>query len=484
MTKLPSDLAFHDLVEVGKLIKSQSVSSRAVTEAQLQRIAVLDSDLRAYVHVLPTTALAQADVADKEIAAGQHRGPLHGVPIAIKDLCWTEGVPTAAGTIVHKNFVPTEDATAVRRLKEAGAVLVGKTQLTEGAYSDYHPSIVPAQNPWNRDYWTGISSSGSGVAVAAGLCYGAIATDTGGSIRWPAAANGVTGLKPSWGRVSRHGVFELAASLDHVGVMARSAADAGALLAAIAGADANDPTTVTDPVQDYPGEATAGIQGIRIGLDASWNGDGVDAETQAALAAAATVFAELGARLVQIHFPDVTQIVTDWVPNCAVEAAVAHEQDYSQHKDQYGPILSLVIEAGKAVSGIDYQKILLRRTAFRGRVQALFGSVDIVLTPAQPFAPLTLATVATLGEQPSLIAKLQRYTCPFDMSGHPTLSLPAGFGTDGMPIGLQLVAGRLQEAMLLRAGVAFQCATEWHRQHPKLPPTDNSLSGKAGGSLS
>ena len=167
-----------------------------------------------------------------------------------------------------------------------------------------------------------------------------------------------------------------------------------------------------------------------------------------------------------------------------MEAAVAHEQDYSQHKDQYGPILSSVIEAGKAVSGIDYQKILLRRTAFRGRVQALFGSVDIVLTPAQPFAPLTLATVATLGEQPSLIAKLQRYTCPFDMSGHPTLSLPAGFGTDGMPIGLQLVAGRLQEAMLLRAGVAFQCATEWHRQHPKLPPTDNSLSGKAGGSLS
>lgn len=215
-----ADLAMCDLIEVGNLIAARAVTSREVTEAQLARISELDEHLHAYARVLEVDALAQAEAADKEMASGDRRGPLHGIPIAVKDLCWIEGVPTAAGTAVYRNFVPREDSTVVRRLKEAGAVLIGKTQLTEGAYSDYHPSIEPVRNPWNGEYWAGISSSGSAVATAAGLCYGAIASDTGGSIRWPAAANGVTGLKPTWGRVSRHGVFELAASLDHVGPIA------------------------------------------------------------------------------------------------------------------------------------------------------------------------------------------------------------------------------------------------------------------------
>ncbi|MGO4834590.1 amidase, partial [Rhizobiaceae sp. 2RAB30] len=410
-----------------------------------------DGDLHSYVQVLGTAARAQAEAADDEIAAGRYRGPLHGVPIAIKDLCWIEGMPTAAGTTVYKDFVPAEDATVVRRLKAAGAIVLGKTQLTEGAYSDHHPSVTPPRNPWNGDYWTGISSSGSAVATAAGLCFGAIASDTGGSIRWPCAANGTTGIKPTWGRVSRHGVFELAASLDHVGTIARSVADAAAMLAAIAGPDPRDPTAANGPVPDYLTATRIGADGLRIGIDAAWNSEGVDAEVRAALAAATTTFAELGAKLVPVEFPDVAQIVADWVPNCAVEAAVAHETTYAAHKDQYGPVLASVIEAGQAVSGMEYQKILLRRSVFRGRVNALFQSIDLLLTPAQPFAPLTLAAIATLGEQPDLIAALQRYTCPFDMSGHPTLSLPGGFAGDGMPIGLQLVAGHFQESMLLRA---------------------------------
>jgi amidase len=469
MIDIPDEFAFHGLIGIGELIKQRSVSSRAVTEEQLQRIARLDRDLHAYVQVLQASALAQADAADHEIAAGTWRGPLHGVPIAVKDLCWIEGVPTAAGTIVHKNFVPSQDSTVVRRLKDAGAVLIGKTQLTEGAYSDYHPAIAPSLNPWNKDYWTGISSSGSAVATAVGLCFGAIASDTGGSIRWPSAANGVTGLKPSWGRVSRHGVLELAASLDHVGAIARSAADTGAILAAIAGSDPHDPTASTLPVSDYAAATRRSAGALRVGIDPRWNADDVDTDTQSALAAAIAVFADLGAEIVDIAFPDVAQIVADWVPNCAVEAAVAHEADYAAHKEIYGPILAALIEAGAALSGADYQKILLRRAAFRGRVEALFGRVDIVLTPVQPFAPLTLATIATLGEQPDLIAKLQRYTCPFDMSGHPTLSFPAGVACDGMPIGVQLVAGHFQEATLLRAGAAFQRVTSWHRRHPPLP---------------
>ena len=273
-------------------------------------------------------------------------------PIALKDLFWTKDVPTAAGTAVHRDFRPDQDATVVRRLNEAGAVVLGKLQLTEGAYSDHHPSVTPPKNPWNADYWPGISSSGAAVATAAGLCYGSLASDTGGSIRWPCAANGLTGLKPSWGRVSRYGVFELAATLDHVGTIARSAADAGAMLGVIAGRDRADPTAVLDPVPDYLAAAEQDIRGLRIGVDAKWNSDGVDVATQQVLEAAVEVLRELGADIVDVKFPDVKQTVADWVPNCAVEAAVAHEATYPARKDEYGPVLASVIETGRALSRI------------------------------------------------------------------------------------------------------------------------------------
>ena len=477
MTVDATDLALRELIEVGQMIAAGDVTSYQVTQAQLERIERFDGHLHAYVQVLADTALAQAAAADKERAAGVRRGPLHGVPIAVKDLCWIEGVPTAAGMAIHRDFVPSTDSTVVRRLKEAGAVLIGKTQLTEGAYSDYHPSVTPVVNPWNETYWAGISSSGSAVATAAGLCYGAIASDTGGSIRWPSAANGVTGLKPTWGRVSRHGVFELAPSLDHIGPIARSAADVGALLTAIAGSDVRDPTAALVPVPDYLAAASVGLPGMRVGIDPRCDSDGVDLDTQAAMAAALQTFRDLGARIVEIEWPDATRIVQDWPTHCAVEAAVAHEAYYPAHKTSYGPILSRVIEAGAAVSGVDYQKILLRRAAYRGRVEALFSTVDAVLAPVHPFAPLTLSSIATLGAQPGLVAALQRYTCPFNMSGHPTLTFPAGRARDGMPIGLQLIAAHFDELALLRTGTAYQSATSWHRQHPTLPEHRSTAGG-------
>lgn len=466
MTAKAIDLHYLELMKVAALIRTREISSQEVTRAQLDRIASVDGELHSYALVMADAALARAEGADAEIAAGRYRGPLHGVPIAVKDLCQTKGFPTAAGMAVHRDFVPDEDATVVRRLNEAGAVLLGKTQLTEGAYSDYHPSINPPRNPWNADYWPGISSSGSGAATAAGLCYGSLASDTGGSIRWPSAASGVTGLKPTWGRVSRHGVFELAASLDHVGTIARSATDAGALLGVIAGGDPKDPTALLDPVPDYLAAIKEGMRGLRIGVDPAWNSDDVDAGTQSVLADALRAFLELGAEAVEVRFPDVAQVVADWVPNCAVEAAVAHKATYPAHKEQYGSILASVVEAGHALSGIEYQEILLRRKAFRGRVDALFSTIDLLLTPVQPFAPLTLARIQTLGEQPVLIAMLQRYTCPFNMTGHPTITLPGGFTQDGMPIGFQLVAGRLGEEALVRAGAAFQSISAWHHRHP------------------
>lgn len=466
------NVEFCGLTEVGELIARRAIASKDVTEALLSRIRRLDGELRAYARVLDESALRQAEIADREIEAGIHRGPLHGVPMAVKDLCWIRGVATAAGTVVHKDYVPARDATVVRKLIDAGAVLIGKTQLTEGAYSDYHPSIPPVQNPWNGNYWAGISSSGSAVATAAGLCFGAIASDTGGSIRWPSAANGVSGLKPTWGRVSRYGTFDLAPSLDHIGPVARNVIDVAAILKVMAGHDPNDSTTSVRPVPEYLTDASANIRGKRIGIDPHWNSEDVDDWTQAALTEACAIFSNLGAELVEVSFPDVRQIVADWTPNCAVEAAVAHQAAYALHKEQYGAILSSVIENGMAVSGMAYQEILLRRASFRGQVEALLSSVDAILTPVHPFAPLALKTIATLGEQPELIAKLQRYTCPFNMSGHPTLAFPGSASVEGMPIGLQLIAAEFDESALLALGAAFQGATSWHRRQPGLsgPP--------------
>jgi amidase len=236
------DLHFLELTDLAELIRTQEISPVEATHQQLDRIAMLDGTLASYAVVTAERAMAEAREAEADIVASRYRGPLHGVPLAVKDLFWTCDVPTAAGMTIHKRFRPTEDATAVRRLREAGAVLLGKLQMTEGAYSDHHPEITPPRNPWNADYWPGISSSGPGVAVAAGLCFGALASDTGGSIRWPSAANGLTGIKPTWGRVSRHGVFDLAPSLDHIGP--RSVADAAALLAAVAVAA---PATLNPP---------------------------------------------------------------------------------------------------------------------------------------------------------------------------------------------------------------------------------------------
>jgi amidase len=304
------------------------------------------------------------------------------------------------------------------------------------------------------------------VAIAAGLCYGSLASDTGGSIRWPSAANGLTGLKPSWGRVSRHGVFELAATLDHVGVIARSATDAGAMLGVIAGCDHADPTAVLDAVPDYLAAAEQDVRRLRIGFDAKWSSDGVDIATQQVLGEAIEALRALGADIVDVRFPDVKQAVADWVPNCAVEAAVAHEATYPARKDEYGPVLAAVIESGRALSALDYQRVLLRRIELRGRVASLFETIDLLLIPVHPFPPLTLAMIRTLGEQPDLIARLQEYTCPFNMTGHPTITLPGGFSTSGLPVAFQLVAANLDEATLVRAGAAFQRVTSWHRRHP------------------
>jgi amidase len=462
------ELHYLEIAELSRLIAARKVSPVELTRDLLARIERLDPALGSYARVTPELALEQARQAEQMIGRRQILSQLHGVPIAVKDLCYTRGVPTSAGMPLHRDFVPGFDATVVRRLREAGAVLLGKLQLTEGAFADHHPDVTPPVNPWHRDHWSGASSSGSGVATAAGLCFGSLGSDTGGSIRFPSAANGTTGLKPTWGRVSRHGCFELAASLDHIGPMCRSATDAAILLGAIAGADANDPTALLDAVPDYLAADDRELRGMRIGFDERYALDDVDADTRCAVEATLEVLRALGAEIVGVRFPAVAATLADWGLHCAVETAVAHEPTFPARRAEYGPGLAGLLDAGRALSALDYQRILLRRRDFSGRVHAALAPVDALLVPAQPIAAPTIARMEMLGRVPAELAALIRYTAPFSMSGNPSLTVPAAFTAAGLPVGVQFVGRHLGEAAIVRVGRAFQRATDWHRRHPPL----------------
>jgi amidase len=464
---MPGDLHYLSLADVAQRLKARKLSSVEATQATLDRIAKLDPGLKAYATVTPERALKDAARLDQESAAGKSRGPLHGVPIAVKDLCNTEGVATAAGMAIHRNNVPTRDATVVRRLKEAGAVLLGKLQMTEGAFGTHHPSIAAPLNPWNAAYWTGASSSGSGSATAAGLCFGSLGSDTGGSIRFPSTQNGVTGLKPTWGRVSRAGVFALADSLDHVGPMTRDALDAALLLGVIAGADAEDPTASPAPVPDYAGGINGGVRGRRIGVPLGLAD--LDGGVGRVLDAAAAVFKQAGAQLIEVKLPaSVEQGARDWVPLCAVETALAHEATYPSRASDYGPVLAAFIDAGRRTSVIELARLQVRRASLSGDLTKLLASLDLLLMPVMGKATWTIKGLEAAGRDPETVAARLRYTAPFDMSGQPTLTLPGGMTADGMPVGFQIVGPAFGEAAILAAGHAYQQATDWHRKRPPL----------------
>jgi len=464
---------FLSLQDVARRIASRDLSSLRLTELMLDRISTLDSTLKSYATVMRDRALADARLADQEIQRGRYRGPLHGVPIAVKDLCYTKGVRTMGGTAALKTFVPDEDGTVVAKLREAGAVLLGKLNLTEGAMIGYNPSFDVPLNPWNRNRWPGGSSSGSGVAAAAGLCFAAIGTDTGGSIRFPSSACGIVGLKPTYGRVSRFGVLALAESLDHVGPMARRVGDVAVVFDAIAGHDAKDPTSLRDPVTSAVADLSKGVDGLRIGIDRDYALTGIDRGQSAAIEDALKVLEGRGARIIDVKMPALDGMIPVWSAITGSEALKAHATTYPRQADAYGLYFRTFMESSAPVTEKQVADARAWRAAFADRMHALLESVDAMVCPAggDPAWPITpeLQVGPLAAFHAAWFAAAPRaaeFTMPMDLAGTPAICLPSGFSSDGLPYSIQFAGRRLGEGTLCRIANAYEEATNWHLRHP------------------
>jgi len=379
-----------------------------------------------------------------------------------------EGLPTTGGMELLHDFHPGEDATVVKRFRQAGAVLISKLHMTEGATWLHHPAFPRPTNPWSAEHWTGVSSSGSGVAVAAGLCFAAIGSDTGGSIRMPSSANNLTGIKPTWGRVSRHGIVHLCESFDHIGPMARSAEDAAALLLAIAGADPRDPTTLTDPVPDYLAQMSRGVGGMTLGLDRSYATNDMASEIVAAIDQAVEVFRALGMRVQEVTFPWCDADSQIAMAMFSAEMLHAHSETYPAQQERYGPELRALLGRAAETRGIDVAASSIARDRFRGQLRTMFAGVDMILVPGLGRILPTWEAMDELSADKDFDPVIGRFTFPFNFSGIPTISLPGGFSVEGLPIGIQLAAPWLAESSLIRAGVAFQRATDFHKRRAPL----------------
>jgi amidase len=468
-SQITGPLHYASLADVAGLIAKQEIRSADLTRQILDRIATVDGHLQSYVTVTAEQALASARRADDEIRAGRYRGPLHGVPIGVKDLCYTRGVRTMAGTKVFADFVPDYDATVVARLEAAGAVILGKQVLCEGAYGPYFPGYRVPVNPWDATRWSGVSSSGSGVATAAGLCFASVGTDTGGSIRYPSAANGCVGLKPTYGRVSRYGVFALAPSMDHIGPMTRTVEDAAILFETMAGADPLDPTSLPDPVPAVRSGLRQGVAGLRIGFDRRYATANVDDDVAAAMDEVLATLTRLGASVVAVTMPDVSQVGNAWFELCFAEMLAVHATTFPSRAGDYGPGLRVVLESGQRQESAKFAAANRLRTEVSASIDSVLDTVDCLLCPsmsnsarAKETDPFDEDTVETW----SALVRNDVHTQPFNFSGSPTLSVPCGFSADGLPLSVQFVGRRLSEAMLCRIGHVYEQATSWHLKHP------------------
>ena len=461
----PTELTLN---EASELVREKKISPVELTQACLSRIEQLNPKLNAFITVTADSALTQAREAESEIRRGRRKGPLHGIPIALKDLVDTAEVRTTAASGLFKDRIPSQDAEIVRRLKAGGAVLLGKLNMHEFAYggSSVISYFGAVRNPWDPAYSPGGSSGGSAAAVAAELCYGAIGSDTGGSIRMPAAYCGIVGLKPTYGRVSTRGVIPLAWSLDHVGPMTRTTLDAALMLHVIAGYDPEDTSSSDTPVQDYAAGLEAKTSSLRIGIPRAHFYEGLHPEIQAAMDTALSVLGKLTSFQQKIEIPAPND---DALLIQKVEAYAYHREYVTKTPELYQPETLKRIHAGAGISAAEYISARRQLDQSRRSISKAFDAVDLVVTPTTPVPPFAISGL--LADLDHLRAKevlASPNTRPFNLLGLPTVSVPCGFTTGGLPIGMQITGRTGDEANVLRLAHAYEQATEWHKHKPNL----------------
>ncbi|SDE71397.1 amidase [Blastococcus fimeti] len=462
------DPAALGLQEAAALVASGELSSTALVAAVLARIDRADGVLQSYADVYADEALALAAEADAAVRDGRPLGPLHGLPVALKDLYDVAGRPTLAGSDVRTGHVADADSEVTRRLRAAGAIVVGKTVTHEFAFGVVS---APTHNPWDVGTIPGGSSGGSGAAVAADLCLMAMGSDTGGSIRIPAGLTGVVGLKATYGRISKRGVAALSWSLDHAGPLTKTVGDAALCLQVLAGHDPADPSSVDAPVGDYLSGLTAGVAGLRIGVPVNWFFDWSDDDVDAAVRTAIGVLEAAGATLVPVEVPDV-ELTEDVLSTLAgVEASAIHQDEIRRMPEAYTEEVRLRLLAGELISGTAY----VNAQRARGLVQAGFAAalrdVDVLVSPtlAIPAPAYGSTTAALRGQEHPILFALNCLTAPANAAGIPALTVPCGFSDGGLPVGLQVMGRPFDEATVLRVGAAYEAATTWHLQSPPLP---------------
>ncbi len=463
---MAADLHWLSIAEAAPLIQRRELSPVDLVDACLGRVEALDGRLNAFITVLADEARTAALGAADEIASGRYRGPLHGVPVALKDIFAVAGTPMTAAALIYGDVVAEEDSAATGRLREAGAIILGTLNLHEIALgaTGINPHTGPARNPWNTGHITGGSSSGAGAGVAAGLFFAGMGTDTGGSIRIPAALCGVTGIKPTFGRVSRRGLLPLSWSLDHAGPLTRTVEDAALVMQAIAGHDAGDPASSRADVPDYGATLADGVRGLRLGVPDRYFGEGVDADVEAAFREAVRQLQNLGAEITEFTPPHTDEMPGAIAAIMLPEAFAFHQAAVRERPDDIGEDVRYRLELGAAYPAAEYiQALRFREMLVETWRQDVFSRIDLVATATTMVAarPIDKSDLSTT-------FSLIRHTNPFNLLGTPAISVPCGFTGDGLPIGLQLAGRWFDEATVLRAAHAYESTTDWHSRPPPL----------------
>jgi aspartyl-tRNA(Asn)/glutamyl-tRNA(Gln) amidotransferase subunit A len=469
---------FLSVAEAASLIASRRLSPVELTRSVLQRIDETEASVHAYATRLDEQALDAARAAESAIARGEYRGPLHGIPIALKDLFYTAGIPTSAGSDVLAGFVPGYDATVTERLRAAGAVCVGKTVTHEFAYGQ---NVPPTRNPWDLERTPGGSSAGSGAAVAAHSCLAAMGTDTGGSIRMPASVDGVVGLKPTYGRVSRFGVMPLSWSLDHCGPLTKTVEDTALVMNAIAGHDPRDPASSPMGTDDLTEHLRDDVRGLRLGVPRKYFFDRIHRTVGDAVERAIGVLQSLGTVCVEVDIPHVDLSVPIGISILMPEASAIHQSWLRQHSDRYDSGTRRMLEAGELVLATDYLRAQRARSIVKAAFKTVFRDhqLDALITPTEPTLATRLDQLSVDfgdGQSEPFFSVFVRQTIPFNVSGLPALSVPCGFSGDteggrigsGLPIGLHIAGRPFDEATVLRIGFAYESATDWSTRRPAI----------------